>query len=111
MRELGAALTSAETPKWSMAGSGTSSPPVRSLGRGNCAWLTLAWPITHASGFAPTIWARSGALNAAAGGIVTLPVYVEVNMGGNCCGVEPGEPALDRARRIAEAPHLAFAGL
>src|SRR5215831_512572 len=42
---------------------------------------------------------------------VTLPVYVEVNMGGNRCGVEPGEPALDLARHVAEAPHLAFGGL
>jgi len=42
---------------------------------------------------------------------VTLPVYVEVNMGGNRCGVEPGEPALDLARHVAEVPHLAFAGL
>ncbi len=39
---------------------------------------------------------------------VTLPVYVEVNMGGNRCGVEPGEPALALARQIAQraAPHL-----
>jgi 3-hydroxy-D-aspartate aldolase len=52
------------------------------------------------------------ALDKAAGDAgVTLPVYVEVNMGGNRCGVEPGEPALDLARRIAEASHLAFAGL
>src|SRR5271169_4287867 len=52
------------------------------------------------------------ALDAAAGEAgVTLPVYVEVNMGGNRCGVEPGEPALDLARAVAEAPHLAFAGL
>jgi 3-hydroxy-D-aspartate aldolase len=52
------------------------------------------------------------ALNAAAGDAgITLPVYVEVNMGGNRCGVEPGEPALDLAGRIAEAGHLAFAGL
>jgi D-serine deaminase-like pyridoxal phosphate-dependent protein len=52
------------------------------------------------------------ALNMAAGDAgITLPVYVEVNMGGNRCGVEPGEPALDLARHIAEAPHLAFAGL
>jgi D-serine deaminase-like pyridoxal phosphate-dependent protein len=52
------------------------------------------------------------ALEAAAGEAgVTLPVYVEVNMGGNRCGVEPGEPALDLARRIAEAPHLSFGGL
>ncbi len=42
---------------------------------------------------------------------ITLPVYVEVNMGGNRCGVEPGEPALGLARQIAEAPHLAFGGL
>src|SRR6478672_1126000 len=29
---------------------------------------------------------------------ITLPVYVEVNMGGNRCGVEPGQPAVDLAR-------------
>jgi 3-hydroxy-D-aspartate aldolase len=53
-----------------------------------------------------------GALEAAArDGGITLPVYVEVNMGGNRCGVEPGEPALDLARRITEAPHLSFGGL
>src|SRR5713101_7977997 len=52
------------------------------------------------------------ALDTAAGEAgVTLPVYVEVNMGGNRCGVEPGEPALDLARQIAEASHLAFGGL
>jgi D-serine deaminase-like pyridoxal phosphate-dependent protein len=52
------------------------------------------------------------ALDMAAGEAgVTLPVYVEVNMGGNRCGVEPGEPALALARLVAEAPHLAFAGL
>ncbi len=52
------------------------------------------------------------ALDAAAGEAgVTLPVYVEVNMGGNRCGVEPGEPALDLARHVAGAAHLSFAGL
>ncbi len=52
------------------------------------------------------------ALDAAAGEAgVTMPVYVEVNMGGNRCGVEPGEPALDLARRVADKPHLSFAGL
>src|SRR5439155_15609405 len=56
--------------------------------------------------------AQVRALEAAAGEAgITLPVYVEVNMGGNRCGVEPGEPALDLARHVAEAPHLAFAGL
>jgi 3-hydroxy-D-aspartate aldolase len=48
---------------------------------------------------------------AAAEAGVTLPVYVEVNMGGNRCGVEPGEPALGLAREIADAPHLTFGGL
>ncbi len=48
---------------------------------------------------------------AAAEAGVTMPVYVEVNMGGNRCGVEPGQPALDLARRVAGAPHLGFAGL
>ena len=42
---------------------------------------------------------------------ITLPVHVEVNMGGNRCGVEPGEPALFLARQIGDAPHLSFAGL
>jgi D-serine deaminase-like pyridoxal phosphate-dependent protein len=48
---------------------------------------------------------------AAAEAGVTLPVHVEVNMGGNRCGVEPGEPALALARAIIAAPRLAFAGL
>jgi 3-hydroxy-D-aspartate aldolase len=52
------------------------------------------------------------ALDEAAGEAgITLPVYVEVNMGGNRCGVEPGEPALALARQIADAPHLGFGGL
>jgi D-serine deaminase-like pyridoxal phosphate-dependent protein len=38
-------------------------------------------------------------------------VHVEINMGGNRCGVEPGEPALALARRIGDMPHLTFAGL
>src|SRR5947199_7182414 len=42
---------------------------------------------------------------------VTLPVHVEINMGGNRCGVEPGEPALALARKISDASHLSFAGL
>ena len=42
---------------------------------------------------------------------IELPVYVEVNMGGNRCGVEPGMAALDLAKRIVDAPHLSFAGL
>ncbi|HWD59621.1 MAG TPA: DSD1 family PLP-dependent enzyme [Stellaceae bacterium] len=48
---------------------------------------------------------------AAAEAGITLPVHVEVNMGGNRCGVEPGEPALDLARKIIDARHLSFAGL
>jgi len=52
------------------------------------------------------------ALDEAAGEAgITFPVHVEVNMGGNRCGVEPGEPALALARQIAAASHLSFAGL
>jgi D-serine deaminase-like pyridoxal phosphate-dependent protein len=53
-----------------------------------------------------------GALEAAAADAgVTMQVYVEVNMGGNRCGVEPGEPALNLAGNVADQPHLSFAGL
>jgi D-serine deaminase-like pyridoxal phosphate-dependent protein len=48
---------------------------------------------------------------AAAEAGTTLAVHVEINMGGNRCGVEPGAPALDLARLVADAPHLRFAGL
>jgi 3-hydroxy-D-aspartate aldolase len=38
-------------------------------------------------------------------------VYVEVNVGANRCGVEPGEPALRLAQAVSAAGHLRFAGL
>jgi D-serine deaminase-like pyridoxal phosphate-dependent protein len=56
--------------------------------------------------------AQIAALDTAAGEAgITLPVHVEVNMGGNRCGVEPGEPALALARQVMDAKHLSFAGL
>jgi D-serine deaminase-like pyridoxal phosphate-dependent protein len=56
--------------------------------------------------------AQIAELDAAAGEAqVELPVHVEINMGGNRCGVEPGEPALDLARKIGDSRHLRFAGL
>jgi 3-hydroxy-D-aspartate aldolase len=42
---------------------------------------------------------------------VQLPVLVEVNVGADRCGVEPGEPVLVLARQIAGSPGLRFAGL
>jgi D-serine deaminase-like pyridoxal phosphate-dependent protein len=42
---------------------------------------------------------------------VRLPVLVEINVGANRCGVEPGEPAVALAREVAAASHLRFAGL
>lgn len=42
---------------------------------------------------------------------VRLPVLVEINVGADRCGVEPGEPALALARQIAASPGLRFAGL
>ncbi len=48
---------------------------------------------------------------AAADAGVRLRVLVEVNIGMNRCGVEPGEPALELARKVAEARGLRFMGL
>jgi D-serine deaminase-like pyridoxal phosphate-dependent protein len=42
---------------------------------------------------------------------VALRVLVEVDIGMARCGVQPGEPALDLARRVAEAPGLRLEGL
>jgi len=42
---------------------------------------------------------------------VTLGCYVEVNVGMDRCGVEPGEPAAQLARRVDEADGLSFDGL
>ena len=42
---------------------------------------------------------------------VTLDVLVEVNVGANRCGVEPGVPVLNLARLIAGSPGLRFAGV
>jgi D-serine deaminase-like pyridoxal phosphate-dependent protein len=52
------------------------------------------------------------ALDAAAGEFrTTLDVLVEINVGANRCGVEPGEPALNLAQAIGACAHLRFAGL
>ena len=40
-----------------------------------------------------------------------LRVLVEINVGANRCGVEPGEPAVALAQRIAREKNLQFAGL
>jgi 3-hydroxy-D-aspartate aldolase len=40
-----------------------------------------------------------------------IDVLVEVNVGGNRCGVEPGRPSVDLAQRIASTRQLRFAGL
>ena len=48
---------------------------------------------------------------AAAEAGVKLNVLVEINVGANRCGVEPGEPAVALAREIVSHPSLRFAGL
>ena len=51
-------------------------------------------------------------LDLVAGGFgVRLPVLVEVDIGQNRCGVDPGEPALALARSVAGRPNLRFAGI
>ena len=42
---------------------------------------------------------------------VTLDVLVEINVGANRCGVEPGEPAVRLAQAIVSSAKLRFAGL
>ena len=42
---------------------------------------------------------------------VRIDALVEVNVGANRCGVEPGEPALRLARAVAGSRNLRFAGL
>ena len=51
-------------------------------------------------------------LDAAAGEFGTIiPVLVEVNTGMDRCGVEPGQPVVELARRVSEYPHLRFRGV
>ncbi len=40
-----------------------------------------------------------------------IDVLVEINVGANRCGVEPGQPGVNLAQRIASAKNLRFAGL
>jgi len=55
---------------------------------------------------------NAAALDAAAREFgVRLDVLVEVNVGANRCGVEPGEAAVTLARRIAACANLRFGGL
>lgn len=42
---------------------------------------------------------------------VRLAVLVEINVGGNRCGIAPGPEAVALAAAIAASPHLSFAGL
>jgi len=49
--------------------------------------------------------------SAAADASVQSVVYVEIDVGGNRCGIEPGERAALLARRIAQSEHLTFGGL
>ncbi len=54
------------------------------------------------------VQALSGAARA---GDQPLDVYVEVNVGGNRCGVAPGAAAMQLARQVAASSPLRFAGL
>ncbi|MBI4194098.1 MAG: DSD1 family PLP-dependent enzyme [Betaproteobacteria bacterium] len=57
---------------------------------------------------AENVTALAAAARAAA---VRLDVLVEINVGANRCGVEPGAAAVALACRIAASPNLRFAGL
>lgn len=42
---------------------------------------------------------------------VEVPVLVELDIGMDRCGIRPGRPALDLARRVADAPGVRLAGV
>jgi D-serine deaminase-like pyridoxal phosphate-dependent protein len=42
---------------------------------------------------------------------VTIPVFIEVDVGMKRCGVPPGDPAVELAKRVADAEGLRFDGL
>ena len=42
---------------------------------------------------------------------VTIRILVEVNIGMNRCGVEPGQPTLALAQHVCKSPNLKFEGL
>ena len=42
---------------------------------------------------------------------VVVRILIEVNIGMNRCGVEPGQPALELAQQICKCPNLEFEGL
>lgn len=41
----------------------------------------------------------------------TVPILIEVNIGMDRCGVEPGKPALKLAQQASAAPNVKFAGI
>ena len=52
------------------------------------------------------------ALDAATAAVgARIEVLVEIDVGAGRCGIAPGEPACELARRIADSSHLRFAGL
>ena len=81
------------------------------VGAGKLARLAALARITRIAVCADDA-AQVAALEAAAREAgVTLPVLVEIDVGGARCGVAPGEEAVALAHRIARSPHLSFGGL
>ena len=42
---------------------------------------------------------------------ITLGIFVDVNVGQNRCGIDPGKPAVELAQAVARSPGLDFRGL
>lgn len=76
-------------------------------------WLRLAQLQDVAEVIAPVDHPKQIALagEAAAATGTSIPVAVDVDLGINRSGVQPGEPALELARRIAATPGLRLAGI
>lgn len=76
-------------------------------------WQRIAALQSHAEVIACVDAPEHIALASAAGSTAgtVIPLLVEVDVGMDRCGVAPGEPALDLARRIEQAPGVRLSGV
>ena len=98
--------------RWSRAASATCWSPTKSPARRKLARLAaLARRATHRRVRRRLRQRRGDRRRPRQRAGVTLDVLVEIDVGGQRCGIAPGVPAARLAKQIAGSPHLRFAGL
>ena len=105
------ARRSARPRRWCVAACAMCWSATRSSTRGSCA----GWPRWRRTRPSPCVSTRPKQVDAASRAAreagVELGGLVEIEVGMQRCGIAPGQPAADLARRIAHAPGLRFRGL